>query len=289
MSDLPDARHATRASHPHDLPAPGFPRRVEVDGLTADDVGAGIPVLLLHAGIADGRMWERELADWPALGRRVLRFDQRGFGEAPYPARSFSRAADALAVLDAAGVDRAVLVACSMSGPTALEVAVAAPERVRALVLVAPADRDRPPTPELEAFGAAEDAALAAGDLDAAADVNVRFWLDRDGARAVPERVRAHVHAMQRRAFEHDVAAPAEADTEPLVPDLAARLADIPAPVLVIAGADDVPTFQEIAADLAGRLPRARLAVVDGAAHLPSLEQPAAFDALVDAFLAEHG
>jgi pimeloyl-ACP methyl ester carboxylesterase len=71
------------------------------------------------------------------------------------------------------------------------------------------------------------------------------------------------------------------------VPDAGARLGELRMPVLVLAGADDVADFVAIAERLERGIPGARAARITGAAHLPSLEKPAEFDALVLPFLAE--
>src|SRR5215203_2092413 len=101
-----------------------------------DVAGSGPPVLLLHAGIGDRRMWDAQI---PAFAEyfTVIRFDARGFGETRKPDASFSPYADAIALLDYLGVSRAHFVGVSMGSQTAIEAAIAAPERVSALVAVA--------------------------------------------------------------------------------------------------------------------------------------------------------
>ena len=104
--------------------------------LHVESAGDGSPaVVLVHAGIADRRMWDREFA---ALADRhlVVRYDVRGFGRSPDPTRDYFDHDDLLAVLDDTGIDRAVLVGASNGGRIVLDTAVAAPQRVRAMVLV---------------------------------------------------------------------------------------------------------------------------------------------------------
>jgi pimeloyl-ACP methyl ester carboxylesterase len=159
--------------------------------LSYTTTGEGPDVVLLHAGIADRRMWEPLTARLDGVAR-VTSFDQRGFGRTEYEAGPYAPAEDVLALLDELGAEGAVLVGASFGGQVALEAAVHAPARVRALVLLDAALPDHPWSEEVEAFGAAEDAAIEAGDIAEATEVNVRMW-----AAAPPPAVQDLVRAMQ--------------------------------------------------------------------------------------------
>jgi pimeloyl-ACP methyl ester carboxylesterase len=93
----------------------------EINGalLRYEIAGDGAPVVLLHAGVADSRMWEDQVGLFSER-HRVLRYDMRGFGSSSFPAGSFSFAADLLALMDYAGIDRAALVGASMGANVAL-------------------------------------------------------------------------------------------------------------------------------------------------------------------------
>jgi pimeloyl-ACP methyl ester carboxylesterase len=241
--------------------------------LSYTTTGEGPDVVLLHAGIADRRMWEPLTARLDGVAR-VTSFDQRGFGRTEYEAGPYAPAEDVLALLDELGAEGAVLVGASFGGQVALEAAVHAPARVRALVLLDAALPDHPWSEEVEAFGAAEDAAIEAGDIAEATEVNVRMWAG-GAAPAVQDLVRA----MQLHAFELQLAA----EPEPIDPDppLAARLGALTMPAAVAHGDRDVADFAAIARRLAGELPSATLHEIAGAGHLPALEQPGAVAALV--------
>jgi 3-oxoadipate enol-lactonase len=250
-----------------------------VGRLHLEHAGAGRPVVLLHAGIADSRMWAPQWETWPARFT-VTRLDLRGFGRSGRPIGAFSHAGDVLAVLDACKIDRALLVGASLGGLVALDLAAARPERVRGLVLADPPLPGHAWSAEMRAFSEAEDAALAAGDLEAATEVNVDFWLP-----TASEEVRAAIRAQQLGAFRLQV--PDDADETLLREDLVDGLETITCPTLVLTGAHDRADFRAIADLLAARLPNARRATIAGAGHLPSLEQPAAFDTVVLPFLEE--
>jgi pimeloyl-ACP methyl ester carboxylesterase len=250
--------------------------------------GDGPPLLLVHAGVADLRMWAG-VAKRLSSVHRVIVCDLRGFGSTPLAAGGYSDAEDLLSLLDDLGVAETAVGGASSGGAVALELAIVAPERVRSLLLMdAAIGEPFEWSDEVRAFGAAEDAALEAGDIDAAVELNVRMWLDRPGrpADAVEPDVRALVETMQREAFAAQIGV--DAEPQELDPPLAERLGEVHAPALVLVGEHDVPDFRRIAERLVAELPAARpLVVVPGAAHLPALERPGAVSALALEFLAE--
>jgi pimeloyl-ACP methyl ester carboxylesterase len=212
---------------------------------------------------------------------RVLAPDLRGFGAHPYEPGPFSHAGDVLALLDDAGVERAALVGSSFGGRVALEAATTAPDRVSALVLLCTAFRGLPPTPDVEAFGEAEDRLLEAGDVSGAVELNVRTWLGPEA----PQGARDLVRQMQARAFELDQAAEAlSPPPEPQGTDVDPQRLTMPA--LVVRGGRDLLWFQRIAEHLARELPAAELVTLDWAGHLPSLERPEEVSRLLVDFLA---
>ena len=98
--------------------------------------GDGVAVVLVHGLARDARMWDDQV---PALKdiARVVRYDVRGFGRSTREAEtSHSHADDLWRLLEHLGIDRAVLVGLSMGGRNVVEATRAAPERVRALVLL---------------------------------------------------------------------------------------------------------------------------------------------------------
>ena len=233
--------------------------------------GDGPAVLLVHAGIADSRMWAPVAEQLVAAGYRVVTCDLRGFGRTPLEPGIVSNAGDLAALLDALGIERAAVVGASFGGRVALELALRAPERVEALALLDAGPGDFEPSEELRAFGDTEEAALEREDLDAAVAENVRMWVTR-GDRAVDPAVTDLVATMQRDAFEAQMGV--DAELEELDPPLARRLGEIAVPALVVVGADDVEDFHRIARRLAADLPGAGPVVtILGAAHLPALER----------------
>jgi len=256
--------------------------------LYSEAAGEGPGVVLVHTGICDSRMWEPQWQSFPR-SHRTVRYDLRGFGRSPIQPGSYSHARDLAEILEVNGLESASLVGVSLGGRVALELAIARPELVESLVLVGAALPGHAWSDEIEAFGAAEEAALERGDLDAAVEANLKTWVDgpRRSASMVDAALRAQVGEMQRRAFELQLPVEGEADEELLVPDADERLGEVRARTLVLVGDDDVSDMAVIAEGLEHGIPDARRASIAGTAHLPSLERPEEFDELVLTFLQE--
>ena len=240
-------------------------------------------VLLLHAGIADSRMWKPQEEALRNAGFDVLAPDLRGFGERPLDSEPFSHARDVEALLAGPGA----VIGCSMGGRVALELAVLRPDLVERLVVIAPGMPGWPWSDETRAGWAAEEAAFERGDLAAAAEAGVRLWID--GPRRQPDEVdpalRAAVAEMTIRSYElqRDVE---DNEESPLEPAINERLGEIRCPTLVLVGDEDVSDMQGIATHVAASIADARLVTIPGASHLPGLERPEAVNPLLLEFLA---
>ncbi len=253
--------------------------------LPHDEAGAGPVVVLLHAGVADRRMWAGTLELLAAAGFRAIAVDLPGFGDAPAVAGEPAPWTAVLETLDALGVERAVVVGNSFGGAVALRVAVVAPARVTGLVLVSCPPVDLDPSPRLAAAWEAEETALEADDIEAAVAAVVHAWTLPDA----PAALRAQVAEMQRRAFVLQAGVPDDAPEppDPIVDD-PTTVERIDVPALVAVGRYDMPDFLGAADELAHALPRSGPAVViEDAGHLAPLETPEAFTGLLLGFLAQ--
>jgi pimeloyl-ACP methyl ester carboxylesterase len=259
----------------------------EVDGgaLYYETTGTGEPLVLLHAGIADSRMWDPQVAHF-AERYRVVRYDLRGFGRSRMEPGPFAHHDDLAALLRQLGVERATLVGSSFGGRVAIDCALAHPELVRALILVAPALGGYAMSAELDRFDAEIEEAFLAGDFARAAEIDLLVWVD--GPRRAPEQVdaafRERAGELARHVYE---AAVDGGQPRRLDPPAAERLAELRVPVLVIVGELDQPDMLAIATRIEQQAPDARKRLMADVAHLPSLEQPEAYNRIVDAFLAE--
>ncbi len=246
------------------------------------------PLLLLHAGVADRRMWDPQ---WDSLTRShdVVRLDLRGFGESTErPVGDLSHVEDVLATLATLDVDGCHVVGASMGAGVAVELALTRPALVASLLLSAPGGSLIPAmTPALRAFADAESAATESGDLDAAVEANLAAWVDGAGRGpgVVDPAVRSLVADMQRRAFEL-TADWDDVEEAELEPDALDRLGEIGVPTLVLVGGHDLDAIHEAADRVTEGVSRVRRIDWPDTAHLPSLERPADFLVLVEEWLA---
>ncbi len=250
-------------------------------------------LLLLHAGITDRRLWDAQMAALPQrpelAGWRIARIDLRGWGASRSDAVTAPYVDDIeIAIRRLRGDDGpALLVGCSFGARVALDVALEYPARVRGLVLFAPALGGFPFSPALDATEDAIAEALARDDLDAAAEIDVRTWVD--GPRRTPQEVAPDVR-MRALELARDVYTVALNTPEPQVigPPIPAlgRLAYVRTPTLVVLGEHDQPDIGTIGQILAANIPGARLETLADCGHLPPLEQPERSSDLIATFAA---
>ena len=255
---------------------------VAVDGgrLYYEVAGEGPPVVLLHGGFGDRRMWD---AQWAALARsfRVVRYDHRGFGRSPAPDGAYSPVGDLLRLLDHLGIQRAHLVGNSMGAGLALDFAVLQPERTGRVVAIASGANGYPFTEAdaasvMAVFGAARDRGTAA-----AAELWLRHpMVGVSSTRAATAPLLRRMVVQNQRMFllEHW---PAEA----MSPTAYERLGELRAPVLFVVGDRDTELVQRVARASADRVPGARLEVIPGTDHLPQMLEPERINWLVIEFL----
>jgi pimeloyl-ACP methyl ester carboxylesterase len=268
-------------------PEGGF-AEVNDASLYYDVVGNGESLVLVHAGIADRRMWDGQLEAF-AERYRVVRYDMRGCGRTETPTgATFSHHDDLRGLLDFLGIERANLLGCSIGARTVIDFALAHPERVRALALVCPSvsgsESDEEPPEEWDELVAADEA----GDLDRVSELEVRIWVD--GPYRSPDHVDPAVRDLVREM--NVIALRNEAglgEERPAQLPAVHRLAEIQAPTLVVAGDVDRPEVGARADLLSRSIPRTQKAVINGTAHVPNMEKPVEFNRILLEFLAGIG
>lgn len=264
-------------------PETGF---LETDGarIHYEAEGAGPAVLMIHAGVANLRMWDDQVA---ALRDRyrVIRYDTRGYGETDTAHVSFSNRSDVAAVLDHLGEQAAHVVGLSRGGGIALDFALERPDRVRSLVVASGgiSGYESPDEAPAETWEAPERM-LEARDWEALADWETAYWVDGPGQPAdrVDPAIRQRVHGWILETYR---AEKEEGMPQPLDPPAWERLHDLRVPLLVIVGTLDDPGTNESCHQLAARVPGARLELFEGAAHMVNLEQAERFNQVLRDFL----
>lgn len=250
-----------------------------------ETAGTGRNLVMLHAGIADNRMWDDQFS---AFGQdyRVIRYDQRNYGQsAPVQNAEFRRLDDLTALLDFLKVDSAIMMGCSMGGGLAIDFTLQNPARVEALILVGSGpdgfEFDEPPPPYWDELVAA----FKDGDIEHTAELEARLWFDGTGR--TPEQVDASIRQKmiemntialnnEKAGTGKELASESKAST---------RLSEIRVPTLVIVGDRDTAYLLAAADYMAANIASAQKVVMPNTAHVPSMEYPTEFNRIVRDFL----
>lgn len=262
-------------------------KSISINGtkLYVETAGIGKALLLIHAGVGDSRMWDKQFLEFSKT-HYVIRCDLRGFGKSKMLSGSFAHHKDIASILEYLEVEKAVVVGASFGGYVALNFALTHPKFVTALILVSPAlDGYKFKSPEMLNFFAKEDEMLESGDLISATDLNIKMWVDgpQRGAEEVDQKVREQVREMQMNIFSHpEVDSAEEID---LLPPAINRLNEVEAPTMIISGNLDVIEFQEISNFIAKNIKNAKQIKMSETAHLPNMEKPDEFNQIVLGFV----
>ncbi len=249
-------------------------------GLYFESAGRGQPVVLIHGGQLDRRMWDEQFS---LVARKCLaiRYDIRGFGKSDSPATPYSNAGDLHSLLSHLRVKKTGLVGLSLGAAVAMDFALLYPDEVDSLVLVCPGLGGFPFQDKANDLRAVVEAARD-GFSRKAADL----WLQNpymSVAMENPElrqRLRKLAEANGRCWLNNPLL------IRPLTPPAAQRLKEISAPVLVIGGDRDVSDIQKIVSKLAATIPGAQRKILSGAGHLVPMEKPSEFNRILLEFLA---
>lgn len=260
---------------------------VDVEGgsIWYEVTGKGDPLVLIHAGYVDSRMWDGDIA-YLSGTHMVIRYDVRGFGQSSRPTAPYSDYRDLEQLLDSLDIDKAIIIGVSNGGRIATDFAVENPGRVTALVLVNSGIRG------YESGGKAEDSwpgmekaernflkLRGEGKMREAAEVDVNYWshglsgTDRDKLLDIAEK--------NVSLPEHD---PDKFQVSPEPPAFG-RIGELSMPVLIIIGADDINGIIEIDTAINEKIAGSQLVRIEGADHLPNLSAPDLFKETLSGFL----
>jgi len=248
--------------------------------------GTGKPLLLLHSGIADHRMWTVQCGEF-SRHFQVIMPDFRGYGKSSAPDEPFRHYEDLHALIQHLRFTSVNIAGCSLGGKVAIEMATVYPEIISRLILIAPGlpgyeYRDK----ETLAKDAILEGLIASGRREEAADMLVDIWVV--GLKRHREAVDSAARALVRDMIldNYDSVTDKYPETPPGF-DMISRLVEIHVPTLVMIGDSDLPDMQAISQLIADRIRGAKRLLLPGAAHLPSLEDPALFNESVIDFLVD--
>ncbi len=252
--------------------------------------GMGTPLVMIHAGVADSRMWNNEFAYF-AQSNQVIRYDMRGYGKSEPVEGEFSHLSDLDLLLKTLEIhEPIVIMGCSMGGSLAMDFALTYPSKVKALVMVdsGPSGLELDvPTPSK--FTDAEKA-FESGDLDLVAEIETQIWFD--GMGRIPEQanptMRKLLYDMNRLVLSHEVKGLGKRlpNNDTLAFNL---LESLNIPVLIIVGSHDTPYFLAAADYMKEKIKFANKITIEDAAHLPNMDKPQEFQRVVEKLLSSIG
>jgi 3-oxoadipate enol-lactonase len=240
------------------------------------------PVLMIQGLGASKNAWNLQRIAM-ATRFRIISFDNRGAGRSDKPTEPFTleqMADDALAVLDAAGIETAHVVGASMGGVISQIVAVKFPHRVRSLTLVCTACRNHPWRQELLQSWA--KTAADKGMIEVGKEAAQWVMSPRSFRRLVPAFTWMGPLAALRPRHSFVSQIDAILNTRE---DLVDQLSTITAPTMVIVGNQDILTPRGDSEEIAERIPNAELVVISGAAHGLMMEHSSTFNRILIEFL----
>jgi pimeloyl-ACP methyl ester carboxylesterase len=263
------------------------PFEISFDGaiIRGEADGFGIPVVFLHSGVTDRRMWADQMTALAAEGYHVVSYDRRGFGQTETADVPFNHLVDLEAVLDQLSIHAAIFVGSSMGGGLALDFAIEHPERTIALVLIGTAvtgGEDAEVPDEAAGLEDAYEYAIERGNLESANKVLAHMWLDGplSEANRVSGPVRELFLAMSAIQLNHP-----ELTQEEFPEPAIDAVGNITAPTLLVVGELDFPDIVDRHEDLSEEIENAFAVVLEDTAHFPSMERPDLFDPILFEFL----
>lgn len=236
--------------------------------LHVEDQGEGPALVLLHGTGTSGRVWDAQVADL-ARDHRMFAVDSRGCGRSDRPTEGNDIAgntADVLAVIDALGLDRPVVVGSSVGAVFAIEAALAAPDRIGGIVSI-----DGPGYWPAVSLGEKLVEVAAATDRAAQFADWVPTWY---GPAAPPELIASTLRQILESSEHVDELFADGASYDPRE-----RIRELAVPVLFLHGALDASIPSEVSRVLASLAPQGTFRLIEGAGHMPHQERPEAVNA----------
>ncbi|MFX1598285.1 MAG: alpha/beta fold hydrolase [Promethearchaeota archaeon] len=245
-------------------------------------LGKGHPLVLIHSGITDSRMWDDQ---FPVFAKhfQVVRYDVRGFGKTRMPENEFTLHSDLCDLLHELGIRKTHLLGCSMGGYTAINFALEYPEMVSGLVLVGSGlggfeMKDKTVIDQWKKI----DELIEQKEYSQAADLEIDLWVagPQRSLEEMGEPLRNRIREMLIPSYSIP-----SGELKELDPAAFDRLDEIKAPTLVLVGELDALGMLDTADILANKIQGAKKLVMSGVAHLPNMEAPKEFSKIVLDFL----
>ena len=250
--------------------------------------GEGHPLVLIHGGYMDRRMWDEQFAVFAEL-YQVVRYDVRGFGKSELPQVPYADRQDLYALLTFLGIERTYLLGLSLGGMIAIDFTLDYPEMVDALVLVGSAVTG---FPMMEMFTSEElqrerqrFAAFEKARKERDVPALVGALMEDDTLVPSPKYPTARQRVRENLSEYSFVFVLDPAPKLEIAPVAYERLSEIHVPTLLIVGADDHFMLHRVADKLEQDIVGAKRVTISETHHMPNMEKPEEFNRIVLDFL----
>ena len=251
-----------------------------------ETAGEGPPLVLIHAGFLDSRMWDNQFQLF-TKGARVIRYDVRGYGRSSRPNEEYSDAEDLFALLKHLDIENATILGVSNGGRIALDFVSVHPAMVNSLILVSPGIRGYKSSgpeedrewEELDKKGDLQDLAISENRIDDAVKMDLEIWASAQGMTSKSRileiaTANSHIHKNPPNKLQKSPE-----------PSAFTKLSQIRIPTTLIVGDQDVKGMQLMTKRLHELIPGSKLKVIRGADHIANMSRPEEFNAIVSSFL----
>ncbi len=255
-----------------------------------ETAGEGTPLVLIHAGFLDNRMWNEQFQKF-AKNLRVIRYDVRGYGRSSKPSGEYSDAEDLFTLLKHLKIESASILGVSNGGRIALDFVSVHPSMVNSLILVSPGIRGYKSSgpeedrewEELDNKGDLQDLAISENRIDDAINIDLEIWASAQSATSKSRileiaTANSHIHKNPPNKLQKSPEPPAFT-----------KLNQIRIPTILIVGDQDVKGMQLMTKRLHELIPGSKLKVIRGADHIANMSRSAEFNAIVSSFLQQSG
>lgn len=263
---------------------------VEVEGgkLYYEVAGNGLPLVFIHAGVADHTLWDEQVNYFKQF-YRVVRYDCRGFGKTitTEAGVSYSNRQDLLDLLNFLNIEKAVVIGLSRGGNIATDFTLEFPDRVVGLVVVGsgPNGYESNPPPEEQQLFEQYEQLEENGDTEKLIELELKIWVEGFGRPEGEHPANTILEKMRQMMQTNYAKKEPETQVRALNPGAKDRLEEIKVPTLVIHGGRDASYVGVAAQKLAEGVAGAQRIFLPDVAHMVNLEKPQEFNQLLHDFL----
>ena len=250
-----------------------------------ESYGHGEPIILIHAGVTDMRMWDFQIND---LSKKftVVRFDQRGFGKSSIPKQKYNPILDIITLMDSCEIDKAHIIGISLGALQAIDLAIEYPERVKTLIISGASLPDWQLPKDVLAKHIEFTRYVMENGPDSAVK---RMLIDPYWSQSIPD----NKYKKSRELFENILIDNKKSFTvnwqlRELPIDLVDRIENIDCTVLMFKPENEMSSIVPIADTLAKKIPNIKIVEIADASHLLNMEKPDEFNMTIIEFIRDN-